>query len=100
MYSGELGMFPKKEALQRAFLHWQRSAEQDYVVARIKLGDYHYYGYGTPVDYELAAAHYKIASDRHQAAQAMFNLGYMHEQGLGLSKVFFVYLHSFYISRC
>lgn len=38
----------------------------------------------------MAAAQYKIASDRHQAAQAMFNLGYMHEQGLGINKVCFL----------
>uniref|UniRef100_A0A1I8EH73 Uncharacterized protein n=3 Tax=Wuchereria bancrofti TaxID=6293 RepID=A0A1I8EH73_WUCBA len=83
---GESNLFPNEEALQRALLHWQRSANQDYAYARIKLGDYYYYGYGTPVDYEMAAAQYKIASDRHQAAQAMFNLGYMHEQGLGINK--------------
>lgn len=82
-------MFSSEEALQRALLHWQRSANQDYAYARIKLGDYYYYGYGTPVDYEMAATQYKIASDRHQAAQAMFNLGYMHEQGLGINKVCF-----------
>ncbi|OZC11577.1 Sel1 repeat protein [Onchocerca flexuosa] len=84
----ESNLFPNEEALQRALLHWQRSANQDYAYARIKLGDYYYYGYGTPVDYEMAAAQYKIASDRHQAAQAMFNLGYMHEQGLGINKKF------------
>ncbi|KAL4002881.1 Sel1 repeat family protein [Acanthocheilonema viteae] len=83
---GESNLFPSEEALQRALLHWQRSANQDYAYARIKLGDYYYYGYGTPVDYEMAATQYKIASDRHQAAQAMFNLGYMHEQGLGINK--------------
>lgn len=27
-----------------------------------------------------------MASDHHQNAQAMFNLGYMHEQGLGMKK--------------
>lgn len=85
--SGEATLFPNEEALQRALLHWQRSANQDYAYARIKLGDYYYYGYGTTVDYEMAATQYKIASDRHQAAQAMFNLGYMHEQGLGINKV-------------
>ncbi|VDN07580.1 unnamed protein product [Thelazia callipaeda] len=83
---GESNLFPNEEALQRALLHWQRSANQGNAYARIKLGDYYYYGYGTPIDYEMAAVQYKIASDRHQAAQAMFNLGYMHEQGLGINK--------------
>lgn len=52
----------------------------------MKLGDYYYYGLGTPVDYETAAVHYRLASDQQHNAQAMFNLGYMHEQGLGMAK--------------
>lgn len=52
----------------------------------MKLGDYHYYGLGTAVDYEAAATHYRLASDHQHNAQAMFNLGYMHEQGLGMTK--------------
>ena len=42
---------------------------------------------GTPVDYEAAADHYRMASEQQQNAQAMFNLGYMHEQGLGIQRV-------------
>ena len=56
-------------------------------MARVKLGDYHYYGLGTDVDYESAAAHYRLAFEQQHNAQAMFNLGYMHEQGLGLKQV-------------
>lgn len=66
-------------------LHWTKG----YAVARVKLGDYHYYGYGTSVDYETAAAHYRLASEQQHNAQAMFNLGYMHEQGLGLKQVLY-----------
>jgi SEL1 protein len=51
------------------------------------MGDYHYYGYGTKVDYESAAGQYRLASEQQHNAQAMFNLGYMHEQGLGLRQV-------------
>lgn len=58
-----------------------------YTVARIKLGDYHYYGYGTDVDYETAVIHYRLASEQQHSAQAMFNLGYMHEKGLGIKQV-------------
>lgn len=50
------------------------------------MGDYHYYGLGTSVDYETAASHYQLASDQQHNAQAMFNLGYMHEQGLGMAR--------------
>ncbi|CDQ72064.1 unnamed protein product [Oncorhynchus mykiss] len=57
-----------------------------YTVARIKLGDYHFYGYGTDVDYETAVIHYRLASEQQHSAQAMFNLGYMHEKGLGIKQ--------------
>lgn len=56
-------------------------------MARVKIGDYHYYGYGTEVDYETAATHYRMASEQQHNAQAMFNLGYMHERGLGMKQV-------------
>ena len=68
----------------------------------MRLGDYYYYGWGTEVDYETAAGHYRIASEQQNNAQvsstpfetfkvvtfpkAMFNLGYMHELGLGMRR--------------
>uniref|UniRef100_A0A915D677 Ribosomal protein S5 C-terminal domain-containing protein n=1 Tax=Ditylenchus dipsaci TaxID=166011 RepID=A0A915D677_9BILA len=79
-------LFAQEEAYHRALLSWQRAANQDYPVARVKLGDYKYYGLGTAVDLPEAANHYKIAATSHQNAQAMFNLGYMHEHGLGVNK--------------
>lgn len=54
--------------------------------SQVKLGDAHYYGRGTKVDYDAAASHYRSASEQQHNAQAMFNLGYMHERGLGLTK--------------
>lgn len=72
-----------KENLVRALQYWSRAASQGYSSAQVKMGDYYYYGWGTEVDFELAAAHYRIASEQQHNAQAMFNLGYMHEQGLG-----------------
>ena len=53
------------------------------------MGDYYYYGLGTDVDYESAASHYRMASEQQSNAQAMFNLGYMHERGLGLKQVLY-----------
>lgn len=79
-------LFPRNESYKRALMYWTRSAAQGYVMARVKLGDHHYYGQGTKVDYEAAASHYRIASDQLNNAQAFFNLGYMHERGLGLKK--------------
>ncbi len=66
--------------------YWNRAAVQGYHIARLKLGDYYYYGYGTQVDYEQAAYHYKFASEVNHNPQAMFNLAYMHENGLGLMR--------------
>uniref|UniRef100_A0A8W8I8I2 Protein sel-1-like protein 1 n=1 Tax=Magallana gigas TaxID=29159 RepID=A0A8W8I8I2_MAGGI len=83
---GEVGMFENTEVLERALLQWSRAASQGSTVARVKMGDYHYYGYGTKIDYETAASHYRLASEQQHSAQAMFNLGYMHEQGLGLKQ--------------
>ncbi|XP_078735159.1 LOW QUALITY PROTEIN: protein sel-1 homolog 1-like [Lampetra fluviatilis] len=76
----------ESETYPRALLYWNRAASQGYTVARLKLGDYHYYGQGTEVDYEAAAIHYRLASEQQHNAQAMFNLGYMHEQGLGMKR--------------
>ena len=87
--TGEVtSLFPNQEEMfVRALMYWGRAAAQGYSAAQVKLGDYHYYGLGTPVDYELAASHYRHASDHQHNAQAMFNLGYMHEQGLGMQQV-------------
>jgi len=83
---GDVEMFSANQTYARALLQWSRAAHQGYTVARVKLGDYHYYGLGTNVDYEAAALNYRIASDQQSNPQAMFNLGYMHEQGFGLKK--------------
>ncbi|ESP02809.1 hypothetical protein LOTGIDRAFT_110816, partial [Lottia gigantea] len=83
---GESAMFPVTEGYQRALLQFTRAATQGSTIARVKMGDYHYYGYGTEIDYESAAIHYRLATEQQHNAQAMFNLGYMHEYGLGLKQ--------------
>uniref|UniRef100_A0A182SET3 Uncharacterized protein n=1 Tax=Anopheles maculatus TaxID=74869 RepID=A0A182SET3_9DIPT len=83
----EVNLFTDRgEELVRALQYWGRAAAQGYSAAQVKLGDYHYYGMGTLIDYEMAASHYRMASEQQNNAQAMFNLGYMHEQGLGMKK--------------
>ena len=67
-------------------VYWNRAATQGYHIARLRLGDYYYYGKGTHVDYQQAASHYKYASEVSHNPQAMFNLAFMHEKGLGLRK--------------
>ena len=67
------------EPWKRALVYWTRAAAQGYSAARVRLGDYYYYGWGTDVDYETTAGHYRIASEQQNNAQAMFILGHMHE---------------------
>lgn len=85
--AGDVSLFVEQDVFVRALMYWRRAASQGYSAAQVKLGDYHYYGLGTPVDYEMAATHYRLASEQQHNAQAMFNLGYMHEQGLGMQQV-------------
>ncbi|RUS80976.1 hypothetical protein EGW08_011251 [Elysia chlorotica] len=84
--SGATLKFNVHESHQRALLQYSRAASQGSTLARLKMGDYYYYGLGTDVDYESAASHYRMASEQQNNAQAMFNLGYMHERGLGLKQ--------------
>ncbi|KAF6089298.1 SEL1L2 adaptor subunit of ERAD E3 ligase [Phyllostomus discolor] len=76
----------KEKMYPMALLLWNRAAIQGNAFARIKVGDYHYYGYGTKEDYQTAATHYSIAAHKYHNAQAMFNLAYMYEHGLGVAK--------------
>merc|ERR1719431_1684847 len=82
----ETELFNVDELWKRALVYWSRAAAQGYSAARVRLGDYYYYGWGTDIDYETAASHYRIASEQQNNAQAMFNLGYMHELGLGMKR--------------
>jgi SEL1 protein len=54
----------------------------------VKMGDYYLGGIGTQVDMEKAASCYTAASEYHQSAQALYNLGWMHENGVGLDQDF------------
>uniref|UniRef100_A0A1B0FLJ9 Uncharacterized protein n=1 Tax=Glossina morsitans morsitans TaxID=37546 RepID=A0A1B0FLJ9_GLOMM len=63
-----------------------RAAAQGYSATQVKLGDSYYYGWGTNVDFKTTGALYRKASKQQYNAQAMFNLGYMHEKGLGMRK--------------
>lgn len=58
---GETTLFSDRyEDLVRALQYWGRAAAQGYSAAQVKLGDYHYYGLGTSVDYDTAASHYRF----------------------------------------
>jgi SEL1 protein len=66
-----------------ALLYWTRSARQSNIDALVKMGDYYLSGTGIPMDQEKAAACYQAAAETQQSAQALWNLGWMHENGLG-----------------
>jgi SEL1 protein len=71
-----------------ALIYWTRSAEQKNVDSMVKLGDYYLEGLGTTADREKAAACYQAAAETLQSAQAMWNLGWMHENGVGIDQDF------------
>jgi SEL1 protein len=82
---------PKPSLLRNAvlaLLYWTRSAKQSNIDSMVKMGDYYLYGVGTTADMDKAAACYTAASEYHQSAQALYNLGWMHENGVGLTQDF------------
>lgn len=65
----------------------------DNLEALLALGDAHYYGLGVPHDAAAAVTHYRAAcpparqhATRSDApfSQAAFNMGYMHQYGIGV----------------
>ena len=74
--------------LRNAFLalvYWTRSAKQSNIDSMVKMGDYYLGGYGIEADMEKAATCYQTAADR-QSAQALWNLGWIHENGIGVEQ--------------
>lgn len=71
-----------------ALVYWTRSSRQSHVDSLVKMGDYYYYGIGAERDVKKALQCYTGASDFSQSAQALFNLGWMHENGVGLTQDF------------
>lgn len=71
-----------------ALVYWTRSSIQSNVDSLVKMGDYYFHGIGTEADIAKAVQCYTGASDYSQSAQALFNLGWMHENGIGLNQDF------------
>ncbi|KAI9047494.1 hypothetical protein LZ554_008211 [Drepanopeziza brunnea f. sp. 'monogermtubi'] len=71
-----------------ALIYWTRSAKQSNIDSLVKMGDYYLEGVGTQADYEKAASCYTAACEFHQSAQALYNLAWMHENGVGLTQDF------------
>ncbi|KAI1137252.1 HCP-like protein [Hypoxylon sp. FL0543] len=82
---------PKPSLLQNsalALIFWTRSAIQSNIDSLVKMGDYYLYGIGTEPALDKAAQCYTGASEYFQSAQALYNLGWMHENGVGLTQDF------------
>lgn len=82
---------PRPKLLQNAALaliYWTRSAKQSNIDSLVKMGDYYLSGIGTHADTEKAASCYTAACEYHQSAQALYNLAWMHENGIGLTQDF------------
>lgn len=75
----------KKES---AFVYWTRSANQNNIDSRIKVGDYYFKGIGTETDFEKAVSCYRVAAETHASPMAFWNLGWMYENGIGVTKDF------------
>merc|ERR1712137_765682 len=78
-------MFGQEESYKRALFYWNRAAIQGSAYARLRLGDYSYYGHGAEVNFESAARNY-LEAGKSSNAQAYFNLAYMYEQGIGIAR--------------
>ena len=69
-----------------------RSAFQRNTDALVKVGDYYYHGLGVSDEpeqkrWERAATFYQSAVDTQTSALAMWNLGWMYENGIGVPQV-------------
>ncbi|KAK8064793.1 Protein sel-1-like protein 2 [Apiospora phragmitis] len=71
-----------------ALIYWTRSAVQANIDSLVKMGDYYLNGVGTEAAADKAAQCYSGASEYLQSAQALYNLGWMHENGVGLVQDF------------
>ncbi|KAJ7287246.1 hypothetical protein C8J57DRAFT_1167285 [Mycena rebaudengoi] len=84
---------PSNETARLAFIQWTRAAAQRNIDALVKVGDYYYHGLGVwegteTARFEKAAKYYQSAADTQLSALAMWNLGWMYENGVGVPQDF------------
>lgn len=69
-----------------ALVYYTRAAKQTNIDALVKMGDFYLSGLGTDnstPELEKATSCYTAAAEGHHSAQALWNLGWMHENGVG-----------------
>ncbi|RDB24755.1 Protein sel-1 1 [Hypsizygus marmoreus] len=86
-------MTPSNDTARLALTQWTRAATQRNIDALVKVGDYYYHGLGVPEEeastrFEKAARYYQSAADTQMSALAMWNLGWMYENGIGVPQDF------------
>ncbi|TRM69138.1 hypothetical protein BD626DRAFT_6549 [Schizophyllum amplum] len=86
-------IIPSNDTARLALTQWTRAAGQRNIDALVKVGDYYYHGLGVPEEseqtrYEKAARYYQSAADTQISALAMWNLGWMYENGVGVPQDF------------
>ena len=84
---------PSNDTARLALTQWIRSAAQRNIDSLVKVGDYYYHGFGVPEEpetlrFEKAVGYYQSAADTQMSALAMWNLGYMYENGIGVPQDF------------
>ncbi|KAL5483221.1 HRD3 [Sanghuangporus weigelae] len=84
---------PSNDTARLALTQYMRSAYQRNFDALVKVGDYYFHGLGVPEEEfdkraERAAAFYQSAVDTQVSALAMWNLGWMYENGIGVPQDF------------
>lgn len=92
MLSNVLGIGESKSSLLNnpalALIYYTRSHRQGNIDSLVKMGDYYLDGVGSDRDIDKAVKCYMGAAEYQQSAQALFNLGWMHENGVGLDQDF------------
>jgi SEL1 protein len=71
-----------------ALIYWTRSAKQNNIDSLVKMGDYYLAGMGSVPDADKASICYHNAAEAHRSAQAYWNLGWMHENGIAVQQDF------------
>ncbi|KAI9725678.1 MAG: ERAD-associated protein [Chrysothrix sp. TS-e1954] len=93
------------ESATLALIYWTRSAKQANIDSLLKMGDYYLSGIASTApqsptsspsaqaragrphsEPEKSAQCYTAASETHASAQALFNLGWLHEHGVGAAR--------------
>jgi SEL1 protein len=71
-------------------MYWTRLSKQLNRDAQVKAGDYYLAGLGTQRDPEKAATCYIAAADQLHSGMAQWNLGWMHENGVGVEQDYYL----------